>query len=57
MVEYRKGWLERMFIYKKCMKEFNGDMLEVILESELKSGEKELVQVIYDKCHFYVNNK
>ncbi len=32
-----------MFIYKKHIKEFDGDMLEVILESELKSEEKELV--------------
>src|SRR6266540_1988787 len=52
MVEYRKGWLERMFTYKKRMKEFDGDMLEIILEPKLKSGEKELVQVTHDECHF-----
>ena len=56
MVEYRKGWLERMFTYKKHMKEFDSDMLEVILEPEFKSGEKKLVQVTYDECHFYTND-
>ena len=29
VVEYRKGWLKRMFTYKKRIKEFDGDILEV----------------------------
>ncbi|CAG8728813.1 18057_t:CDS:2, partial [Gigaspora rosea] len=39
------GWLERMFKYKKNMKDFTGDMLEVIVEPELKYGKKESVQL------------
>ncbi len=43
VMEYKKGWLERMFTYKKYMKKFDDDMLDVILEPELKIGKKELV--------------
>ncbi len=57
VVEYRKGWLERMFTYKKFMKEFDGNMLDIILEPELKSEEKEFVQVTHDECYFYVNDR
>ncbi len=57
MIEYRKGWLKRMFIYKKYVKEFNNDILDVVLEPKLKLGEKKLVQVIYDECHFYANDR
>ncbi|CAG8486586.1 8750_t:CDS:2 [Dentiscutata erythropus] len=56
VVLYRKGWLERMFKYKKGMKDFTGDMLEVIVEPELEYGEKESVQVTHDECHFYAND-
>ncbi|RIB28788.1 hypothetical protein C2G38_2311310 [Gigaspora rosea] len=56
VVLYRKGWLERMFKYKKNMKDFTGDMLEVIVEPELKYGKKESVQVKYDECYFYAND-
>ena len=56
VVKYRKEWLERMFGYKKFMKEFEGDILDVVLEPELNPGEKELVQVTHDKCHFYAND-
>ncbi len=38
------------------MKDFDDDMLDIILESQLKLGEKELVQVIHDECNFYVND-
>ena len=56
MVAYRKEWLIRMFEYKKCMKDFDGDMLNVILKPQLESGKKELVQVTHDECHFYAND-
>ncbi len=38
------------------MKEFDGDMLEVILEFKLKSEKKELVQITHDECYFYAND-
>ncbi len=39
------------------MKVFDSDMLDVVLEPQLKPEEKELVQVMYDECHFYVNDE
>jgi hypothetical protein len=57
VVEYRKGWLERMFTYKKFMKKFDNDMLDIVLEPELKSEEKEFIQVMHDECHFYANDE
>ncbi|PKK56432.1 hypothetical protein RhiirC2_671666, partial [Rhizophagus irregularis] len=56
VVEYRKEWLKRMFKYKKSMKDFDGDMLDVVLEPQLNSEEKEIVQVMHDECHFYAND-
>jgi hypothetical protein len=56
VVAYRKEWLNRMFEYKKYMKDFDGDMLDIVLEPQLKSGNKELVQVTHDECHFYAND-
>lgn len=38
------------------MKDFDGDMLDVVLEPQLKPGEKELVQVTHHECHFYAND-
>ncbi|CAG8798898.1 21017_t:CDS:2, partial [Dentiscutata erythropus] len=57
VVAYRKGWLERMFRYKMYMKDFVGDMLEIVIEPELESDERELVQVTHDECHFYANDE
>ncbi|GES99415.1 hypothetical protein PHYBLDRAFT_139423 [Rhizophagus clarus] len=51
-----KKWLKKMFEYKKSMKDFDSNMLDVVLEPQLKSGEKELVQVTYDECYFYAND-
>uniref|UniRef100_U9UV46 Uncharacterized protein n=1 Tax=Rhizophagus irregularis (strain DAOM 181602 / DAOM 197198 / MUCL 43194) TaxID=747089 RepID=U9UV46_RHIID len=45
-----------MFEYRKSMKDFDGDMLDVVLEPQLKPGEKELVQVTHHECHFYAND-
>ena len=56
VVAYRKEWLKRMFVYKKNMKDFDGDMLDVILEPQLQPGEKEFIQVTHDECHFYAND-
>src|SRR5437763_77517 len=53
---YRKEWLKRMFEYQKFMKDFDGNMMDVVLEPYLKLGEKELVQVTYDEYYFYANN-
>ncbi|CAG8596865.1 7920_t:CDS:2 [Cetraspora pellucida] len=49
VVIYRREWLNRMFTYKKYMKSFDGDRLEIIIEPELEPDEKELVQVIIIK--------
>ena len=43
VVEYRKEWLKRMFMYKKRMKEFDGNMLDIVLELKLELEEKELI--------------
>ena len=56
VVAYRKEWVKRMFMYRKYMKDFDGDMLEIVSEPQLKPGEKELVQVTHDECHFYAND-
>jgi len=56
VVTYRKEWLKRMFVYKRNMKDFDGDMLDVIIEPQLKSGEKEFVQITHNECHFYAND-
>ena len=45
-----------MFEYKKSMKEFDGDMLDIVLEPQLKAEEKELVQITHDECYFYAND-
>ena len=45
-----------MFVYKESMKDFDGDMLDIILEPQIKPGEKEFVQVTHDECHFYAND-
>ncbi|CAG8784764.1 15844_t:CDS:2, partial [Acaulospora morrowiae] len=56
VVIYRKEWLNRMFEYRKYMKSFNGKMLDIVIEPQLESSKKELVQVTYDECHFYAND-
>ena len=56
VVAYRKEWLKRMFIYKESMKDFDGNMLDIILESQIKLKKKEFVQVTHDECHFYAND-
>lgn len=43
MVKYKKEWLKRMLEYKKSMKDFDSNILDVVL---LKLKEKELVQVL-----------
>ena len=55
-MKYRKEWLKRMFEYQKLMKDFDGDMMDIVSEPQLKLGEKELVQVTHDECHFYAND-
>ena len=57
VVKYRKEWLKRMFEYQKLMKDFDGDMMDIVSEPQLKSEEKELVQVMHNKCHFYANDE
>ena len=57
VVKYRKEWLKRMFEYQKLMKDFDGDMMNIVSELQLKSEEKELVQVTHNECHFYANDE
>ncbi|CAB5365859.1 unnamed protein product [Rhizophagus irregularis] len=56
VVIYRQEWLKRMFEYQKFMKDFDGNMMDIVSEPHLKPGEKELVQVTHDECHFYAND-
>ncbi|CAB4490123.1 unnamed protein product [Rhizophagus irregularis] len=56
VVKYRKKWLKRMFKYQRLMKDFNSDMMDIVSEPQLKPGDKELVQIMYDECHFYAND-
>ncbi|CAG8727214.1 7226_t:CDS:2 [Dentiscutata erythropus] len=42
--------------YKMYMKDFVDDILEIVIEPELESDERELVQVTHDECHFYAND-
>ena len=56
VVIYRKEWLKRMFEYQKLMKDFDGDLMDIIIEPQLNPGEKEIVQVTHDECHFYAND-
>ena len=46
-----------MFTYKKFIKEFDDDILDIILEPELKPGEKEFIQIMHDECYFYANDR
>ena len=57
VVMYRKEWLKRMFEYKKFMKDFDGNMLDIILEPQLKPKEKKIVQMTHDECYFYANDR
>ena len=45
-----------MFVYKKSMKNFDGDTLNTIIKPQLEPGKKEFVQVTHDECHFYPND-
>ncbi|UZO06126.1 uncharacterized protein OCT59_026457 [Rhizophagus irregularis] len=56
VVKYRKEWLKRMFEYQRLMKDFDGDMMDIVSEPQLKLGDKELVQITHDECHFYAND-
>ena len=38
VIAYRKEWLKRMFVYKKSMKDFDGDTLNTIIELQLEPG-------------------
>ncbi len=55
VVAYKKEWLKRMFEYKRYMKDFDGDILNITLEPYLEL-KKEFVQVTHDECHFYAND-
>ncbi|CAG8668510.1 23675_t:CDS:2 [Cetraspora pellucida] len=57
MVKYRKEWLKRMFEYKKNMKEFDSDMLDIVIEPQLRQSKKEYIQVMHDETHFYANDE
>ncbi|GBB92112.1 hypothetical protein RclHR1_19680002 [Rhizophagus clarus] len=47
VIKYRKEWLERMFGYQKFMKNFDGEMMDIVSEPYLKQEEKELVQLVH----------
>jgi len=55
VVQYRKEWLKRMFNYKQLMKDYNGEMLDEIIEPQLQPDEKEHVIITHDESHFYAN--
>ncbi|CAG8825335.1 6606_t:CDS:1, partial [Cetraspora pellucida] len=43
IVIYRREWLNRMLTYKKYMKSFESDRLEIMLEPKLELNKKKLV--------------
>jgi len=47
VAQYRKEWLNRMFNYKRLMKDY--------VEPQLQPCEKEHVIVTHDESHFYAN--
>ena len=49
VVQYRKEWLKRMFNYKQLMKDYNGEMLDEIIEPQLQPDEKEHVIITHDE--------
>ncbi|RGB25043.1 hypothetical protein C1646_772283 [Rhizophagus diaphanus] len=53
VVKYRKEWLERMFEYQKFMKNFDGEMMDIVSEPYLKQEEKELVQPTFEQFVSY----
>ncbi|CAB5383602.1 unnamed protein product [Rhizophagus irregularis] len=57
VVAYRNEWLKRMFEYRKSMKDFDGDMLDVVLEPQFKPGEKELLSNEQLQANPHIGNK
>ncbi|PKY31798.1 hypothetical protein RhiirB3_475331 [Rhizophagus irregularis] len=54
--ERRKGVYYDRHERPDFMKEFDGDIMDIVSEPQFKPGEKELVQVTHDECHFYAND-
>ena len=57
VVAYRSEWVKRMFLYNKCMKNFDSDAMNIVLEPQLRPEEKKFVQVTHNECHFYANDR
>ncbi len=38
------------------MKNFDNNILDIVLESQLKIKEKEMIQIMHEECHFYAND-
>ncbi|GBC24573.2 uncharacterized protein OCT59_009198 [Rhizophagus irregularis] len=45
-----------MFEYQSLITDFDGDTMDIVSEPQLKPGDKELVQITHDECHFYTND-
>ncbi|PKK80041.1 hypothetical protein RhiirC2_725359 [Rhizophagus irregularis] len=46
VVLYRKEWLKRMFEYQKFMKEFDGDMMDIVSEPHLPLSMSRVTTII-----------
>ena len=46
-----------MFEYQRLMKDFDSYKMNIVLKSQFKLREKELIQVTYDEWHFYANDR
>ena len=46
-----------MFEYQRLIKDFDGNMMNIVLEPQLKLREKKLVQVTHDEQYFYANDR
>lgn len=60
VVEYRKGWSQRMMDYRKRMRQWEGENMEILIEpkdEDVQLGKvKELVMVTHDESTFYAND-
>ncbi|CAG8753191.1 4912_t:CDS:10 [Cetraspora pellucida] len=55
--EYRKEWASRMMNYRKKMKQYNGDEMEIVIPpKQLEIWDTHHVLVTHDEAYFYAND-
>jgi len=55
VIEYRKGWVNRMLDLEKRMDIFEGEEMKIVAPA-LGDDEKKVVQITHDECTFYAND-